>query len=377
MFARGQLRRPCRRAEDPSYLGSRGCHGALPVTRHRDHRWGRQCGDSLKAQAAAASQHVNQLYAQSEREVQAYDAVHSKYLNTLARYKQTKEQVHVAKLNLATARSQLASSLTRSYKRGNVDPVQYMLAAKSVGDLVDEMQFYSRANSSNADLVKQVRKWSGAIKREEATQRKQTIQLQQQDAQTRQARDSAISSLHAAQAYKANLDAQVRDEIAREQRARERAAAAAAAAAQAAQQAPTTTTTSTGGSGGGTGSYGGPAPPASSLGGKAVQIAEQYLGVPYVWGGASPSGFDCSGLVMYVYAQLGVSLPHNAAAQYASLPHVSLSDLQPGDLVFFYGFGHVGIYVGGNTVIHAPHTGAVVSFENMSYMGPIAAARVP
>ena len=99
----------------------------------------------------------------------------------------------------------------------------------------------------------------------------------------------------------------------------------------------------------------------SSLGGQAVAIAQQYLGVPYVYGGASPSGFDCSGLVMYVYAQLGVSLPHNAAAQYGALPHVSRSALQPGDLVFFYGFGHVGIYVGNNTVIHAPHTGTVVS----------------
>ena len=121
-----------------------------------------------------------------------------------------------------------------------------------------------------------------------------------------------------------------------------------------------------------------PPPPGSSLGAQAVAIAQQYLGVPYVWGGASPSGFDCSGLVMYVYGQLGVSLPHNAAAQYASLPHVPLNDLQPGDLVFFYGFGHVGIYVGGGTMIHAPHTGAVVSYASISAEGPISgAARVP
>jgi cell wall-associated NlpC family hydrolase len=79
-----------------------------------------------------------------------------------------------------------------------------------------------------------------------------------------------------------------------------------------------------------------------------------------------------------VYGQLGVSLPHNAAAQYASLPHVPLSDLQPGDLVFFYGFGHVGIYVGGGQMIHAPHTGAVVSYASISADGPISgAARVP
>ena len=81
---------------------------------------------------------------------------------------------------------------------------------------------------------------------------------------------------------------------------------------------------------------------------------------------------------MYVYAQLGVSLPHNAAAQYSVLPHVSLSDLEPGDLVFFNGFGHVGIYVGNGAMIHAPHTGTVVQFGSISDEGGIAgAARVP
>jgi len=96
-----------------------------------------------------------------------------------------------------------------------------------------------------------------------------------------------------------------------------------------------------------------------------VAIAEQYLGVPYVWGGASPSGFDCSGLVMYVYGQLGVSLPHNAAAQYASTTPIPVGDLQPGDLVFFYGFGHVGIYVGNGNFIHAPHSGTRVRIETL------------
>ena len=106
-----------------------------------------------------------------------------------------------------------------------------------------------------------------------------------------------------------------------------------------------------------------------------MQLAEQYLGVPYVWGGASPSGFDCSGLTMYVYGQLGVSLPHNAAAQYAVLPHVSESDLQPGDLVFFDGLGHVGIYIGGGQFIHAPHTGDVVKISSLSEHGGYVGAR--
>src|SRR6266536_3338536 len=110
---------------------------------------------------------------------------------------------------------------------------------------------------------------------------------------------------------------------------------------------------------------GGSVAPPSQYGG-VVGIAMRYLGVPYVWGGASPSGFDCSGFVMYVFAQVGVSLPHNAAAQYGYGSPVSSGDLQPGDLVFFDGLGHVGLYIGGGQFIHAPHTGDVVKISSIS-----------
>src|SRR5438445_267975 len=95
----------------------------------------------------------------------------------------------------------------------------------------------------------------------------------------------------------------------------------------------------------------------------AVSIALQYLGVPYKWAGATPrGGFDCSGLVQYVYAQLGVSLPHNTVLQWNDPRAVSVprDQLQPGDLVFFNGLDHVGIYIGNGDFIDAPHTGAFV-----------------
>jgi cell wall-associated NlpC family hydrolase len=109
-----------------------------------------------------------------------------------------------------------------------------------------------------------------------------------------------------------------------------------------------------------------PPPQAESRGARAVAIAERYLGVPYVWGGASPSGFDCSGLVMYVYAQLGVHLPHFAAAQYRDGRHVRMDHLRRGDLVFFDSLDHVGIYIGGGRFIHAPHTGDHVRISGLS-----------
>jgi cell wall-associated NlpC family hydrolase len=102
---------------------------------------------------------------------------------------------------------------------------------------------------------------------------------------------------------------------------------------------------------------------------EAASIAMRYLGVPYVWGGGTPAGFDCSGLVMYVYAQLGILLPHFAAAQYGFGTPVPRDQLQPGDLVFFDGLNHVGIYIGGGQMIHAPHTGDVVKISPLSEFG--------
>jgi cell wall-associated NlpC family hydrolase len=102
--------------------------------------------------------------------------------------------------------------------------------------------------------------------------------------------------------------------------------------------------------------------------GGVVSIAAQYLGVPYVWAGATPSGFDCSGLVQYVFAQIGISLPHNTVAQWHDPIAVSVprDALQPGDLVFFNRLDHVGIYIGGGYFIDAPHTGTDVRIDSLS-----------
>jgi cell wall-associated NlpC family hydrolase len=106
--------------------------------------------------------------------------------------------------------------------------------------------------------------------------------------------------------------------------------------------------------------------PASSRGARVARIARQYLGIPYRWGGSSPStGFDCSGFVMYLYAKVGVSLPHNAAMQYRYGRSVSRGSLRPGDVVFFDGLGHNGVYLGGGRFIHSPSTGDVVKISSI------------
>lgn len=99
---------------------------------------------------------------------------------------------------------------------------------------------------------------------------------------------------------------------------------------------------------------------------QALRYAMSKIGRPYVWGAAGPTTFDCSGLTMWAYRQVGINLPHYTGSQWNAGTHVSRSDLQPGDLVFFYSdLHHMGIYVGGDKMLHAPHTGDVVKIASM------------
>lgn len=103
------------------------------------------------------------------------------------------------------------------------------------------------------------------------------------------------------------------------------------------------------------------------FGTRVVTYARRFVGVPYSWGGSSPStGFDCSGFVRYVYQHFGISLPHSSYGQLSLGRRVLRKYLKPGDLVFFAGGSHVGIYLSGNRVIDAPHSGAVVHISTMT-----------
>ena len=170
----------------------------------------------------------------------------------------------------------------------------------------------------------------------------------------------------------ANIQALVQQKQIQEQQAAAQAAAAAfnqklqaQKAIQAQQQAANPVRSSGGGTSGG-GSVPitptAPPPPLSSGATGAVQAAEREIGVPYVWGGTTPAGFDCSGLVMWAYAQVGISLPHFSGAQYADTTHISMADIEPGDLLFYGpgGSDHVAMYIGGGQMVEAPYSGASV-----------------
>jgi peptidoglycan DL-endopeptidase CwlO len=118
-------------------------------------------------------------------------------------------------------------------------------------------------------------------------------------------------------------------------------------------------------------------PTANTVGAQALQAAISRLGDPYVWGAAGPGQFDCSGLVMWAYAQVGIALPHYTGSQWNSGVHVSRNDLEPGDLVFFFpNISHVGMYIGNGMMINAPNFGEDVKVEPVFWNNFVGAVRI-
>ncbi len=285
----------------------------------------------------------------------------------------------IARQSLGVAQARVSARLRALYMHGNDGgTVAILLGAQSLDDIINRLDAEKRVTKQDSSVLHDVK----AFRREVELRQQRLTNAHASQTQVVAARLAAKRSVDddlaranrlynsvkgeivklqvAEHAQQLLLAAQARARLAAEAQAR---VAAASAAAASPVQAPSVDPNAP------SAPAADPSIPAAppSQYGNVVSIAMQYLGVPYVWGGASPSGgFDCSGLVMFVYAQVGVSLPHNAAAQYSYGVPVSRSDLQPGDLVFFDGLGHMGIYIGGGQFIHAPHTGDVVKISSLT-----------
>jgi len=335
---------------------------------------------------------INQIGANLEQVVQAYDGARIRLATVDLSLQRNTVALGVAKHNLHASEQRLSQRLVSLYVDGQPGTLDVLAGAKSLSDMINRLETTQVVTKQDAEIGVATLSFKQTVQRRETLlrrERRQRAAAVAELASRRQTIEGAlaqqrrllasihetIAQLQAQEAARERRLAELAQErIAREEAARRQAAIAAAQkAATEPAQAPAPAP----------GLAASPAPPAiptpppSGVGHpEAASIAAQYLGVPYVWGGASPAGFDCSGLVMYVYAQLGISLPHYTVAQWNATTPISLSDIQPGDLVFFYGLGHVGIYIGGGQFIHAPHTGTVVQVSDLaSYMGAFDGAR--
>jgi cell wall-associated NlpC family hydrolase len=314
---------------------------------------------------------VQQLDSSLERAVEAYNFATVKLNRVRADLKANHAQLQVAKKSLKRAQDTLSARLVSLYTSGGQsDSLEVLLGASSLDDLVNRFNTANRISAQDSHVLTQVVHLENEVKAREVRLKHANAQaaaLVRQRASDKasiegqlSARRTLLSSIRGQiahlQAQEAAREAQLRRQLAERLAAQQQQAPARALASTVA---PVVSS-----DGGSAPAPVGPAPPPTHS--SVVSIAMHYLGTPYVWGGASPSGFDCSGLVMYVFAQVGVSLPHSSYAQYGMGSPVSRDQLQPGDLVFFDGLGHVGIYVGGGSFIHAPHTGDVVRISSLS-----------
>ena len=342
---------------------------------------------SKRAQAQAVLAQIGQSDAQLEKAIESYNFANDQLAQIDADLGSNSRHLVVARKSLGAAQAHVADRLRALYVNGDGGgAVEVILGAQNLDDLLGRLDMVQRVGDQDAKVlgdVKQFRKEVNQRRAKLESDRTAQARIVGQRASQKQAIEgqlaerermlaglqTEIKQLQAEEAQRqAQLAAQARARIAEQQRS-------AAAPVQVAEI-TANDFSSVLDAGGGSVDATAPVPAAApSQYGGVVGIAMQYLGTPYVWGGASPGGFDCSGFVQYVYNQVGVALPHHAASQFSYGTPVSISDLQPGDLVFFDGLGHVGIYIGGGQYIHSPHTGDVVKISNLSEHGGFDGAR--
>ena len=295
-----------------------------------------------KAQAVAAKGRIDALATKVEIATEDYDQAKIKYDRLAARVHTVQRRLRRIDSQQAVLQKSLGTRAESMYRTGPVGILDVLLGSASFQDFATTWDLLNQMNKQDAGTVaklKGLRSESLIVKTQLDGARASAKKVYD----TMSARRSAILS-----------DQRKAQAILRSDQAAIQALEAAdnAQATAAARQ-------HGGGSGKGTGWNWGDPPRAPRSG--VVSIAMRYLGRPYQWGASGPGSFDCSGFTMFVYAQVGVSLPHSSRAQASSGAFVSRGNLQPGDLVFFGNpIHHVGIYVGGGDMIHSPHTGSTV-----------------
>jgi peptidoglycan DL-endopeptidase CwlO len=340
---------------------------------------------------------LQQLSDSLERARAQYDASTRQLAKIQRAVRENRHELKLAKHNLKRSQAVIAQRLVTLYTSDQASTLEVVLGARSLDDMISRMDSAKSVTSLDARVLSEVKTFRLAVKRSGDLLARQHAAQARVVAQRAAAKQSIQSQIGETNSLLASIKGQIAQmvaaEAARQRRlaaaaqqrleiahrvAQEQAQATVVGATAIAPAPPSNDTAAPASTDSSASAAPAPAPapaPAETpvavaappaTHGSAASAAMSQLGTPYVWGGASPGGFDCSGLVMWAFAQVGVSLPHSSYAQYGYGVPVSRDQLQAGDLVFFDGLGHVGIYIGGDQFVHAPHTGDVVKISSLS-----------
>ncbi len=303
--------------------------------------------DKAKAEAQALSELVAQLDNELSAATEDYNYANQQLEDTQAAVKKTTAELKQAGEDLASAQDRLGRRVVAIYKAGTPSVLSVILNTSSFTSLVTSLDQLSRIGEQDTRMVDQVKAYRAQMSDQKAQLDSELQQQTTYAAQAATARQAVLDQLAKQEKALKGKETQLA-QLRKEEAARQAKLAAEAKAAAAF---------------------------AASRPGRVVKSAMSYLGVPYVWGGASPSGFDCSGLVQYVYAKVGITLPHSSRMQYGCGKPVSRGELEIGDLVFYYHpIQHVGIYIGNGKIVNA--TGNQVQISAVFQSGYYGACRV-
>jgi cell wall-associated NlpC family hydrolase len=309
-----------------------------------------------QAEAAAIQVQVESLNNKVEIAAESYNEAGVRLDSVNKRVARNTARLRSIERRLAQVERRLNTRVISMYEDGPLGFLEVLAGSDSFDQFATNWDLLTRMSEDDAGMIKSGRNLRSQAKATRAVLREDQAAARRQVRIRKEQRIAISAQLSKRRQVLAGVKSEIKTLIA-EQAARQAAAAAAAGRAEAARLA-------SGGGGGDSGNYPTPTIPAH---GSVVDFAMSRIGLPYVWAAAGPDSFDCSGLVVWSYAKVGISLPHSSRDLINVGQRVSKADLKPGDLVFFGSpIHHVGIYIGGGQMVEAPYTGASVRVRGIS-----------
>ncbi|MEU8483103.1 NlpC/P60 family protein [Streptomyces sp. NPDC048641] len=286
---------------------------------------------------------VDKLYEEAEKATDKYNGAKEKQKKLEKEIGDLQDKVARGQEELNTLRSGLGSMASAQYRSGGIDPSVQLFLSADPDDFLDKASTLDQLSGQQVEGLKKIQEKQRSLAQERQEAADKLKDLADTRTELGKKKQQVQSKLSAAQKLLNTLTAAERQKMAADDA---RASRSAGARVDLGNEVP-----------------------ASQRGAAALNAAATQLGKAYVSGGTGPNSYDCSGLTQWSYAQAGVSITRTTYTQQNDGPKIGMSQLKPGDLVFFNNLAHVGLYAGNGQVLHAPHPGAVVRYESMSTVG--------